>query len=288
MIALTQDFLAYGREKRADLVGIAPIARFDGVPAAHHPSSIFPEARSVVVVGKRIPRGTLRGIEEGSQFDLYAMYGQGWLRDRMLAMTTIALATWLEDHGWEAVPVQDLPPETPPSGVKVRPELPPPNVMIDVKQAAVRAGLGEIGYCGELLTPQFGPRQRCQVILTDAELEPSPMGETAVCDVCGECVTSCPLGALSKSADEVVTIAGKAMRVAAVDYSVCRSCRNGATPNPHHPAGQPDRLAAVCTRSCVDHLERAGRVENTFAAPFRQREAWQIDADGRTSLRLGS
>ena len=205
--------------------------------------------------------------------------------DRMLAITTVSLATWLEDHRYEACPVQELPPEVPPSGVSVRPGTPAPNIMIDVRAAAVRAGLAEIGLCGEVLTPQFGPRQRFQLILTDAPLEPTPMLEEPVCDQCGACVTSCPLGAFASGATRTLTIAGKSMTVADIDYGICRGCKNGARPNPHHGAGKPDRLAALCVRSCVDHLEREKRIENALENPFRKRPAWQIDPQGKSSLR---
>ena len=282
MNQLTGEFLAFAVETRADLVGVAPIERFDDVPPEHHPRSIFPEVRSVIVVGKRITRGTLRGLEEGTQFDIYGQYGLAWLKDRMLAITTIKLATWLEDRRWEACPVQDLDPDIPPSGVAVRGELPPPNVMIDVRAAAVRAGLAEIGYCGEVLTPWFGPRQRFQLILTDAPLTPTPMLEEAVCDGCRACVESCPLGAFK--GETTITIAGKSMQVADIDFAMCRACRNGARPNSDHPAGKPDRLGALCIRSCVDHLEKAGVLKNVIDSPFRRRPAWSRDARGVVSL----
>jgi epoxyqueuosine reductase len=284
MDTLTREFLAFAQEKRADLIGVAAIERFDDVPAEHHPVSIYPECRSVIALAKRITRGTLRGIEEGTQFDLYGQYGLSWLADRMLAITTITLATWLEDQRWEACPIQDLSPQIPPSGIAVRPDLPPPNVMIDVREAAVRTGLGEIGYCGEVLTPQFGPRQRFQLILTDAPLEPTPMLAEPVCDLCKACMKSCPLGAWDETGDQIVSIAGKEMTVAQIDFGKCRACRNGALPNPHHPAGKPDRLGALCVRTCVAHLDETGRVSNAFANPFRKRPAWQIDALGNKSL----
>jgi epoxyqueuosine reductase len=283
MNELTRGLRAFAAESRVDLLGVAPIERFEEVPAEHHPRTVFPEVRSVVVVGKRITRGTLRGVEEGTQFDLYAQYGQSWLADRMLAITTIGVATWLEDSRWEAVPVQDLPPEVPPSGVRVRPDLPPPNVMVDVREAAVRAGLGEVGWCGELLTPQFGPRQRLQLILTDAPLEPTSLLTEPVCDHCRECAAACPLGAFG-GGERTVSVCGREMAVADVDFAACRRCQNGARPNPHHTAGRPDRLGALCVRTCVHHLEAAGRVSNTFAHPFRQRPAWQVDASGASSL----
>lgn len=287
MNELTQEFRKFAEEKRADLVGIAPIERFDGISAEHHPRSIFPEVRSAIVIGKRITRGTLRGVEEGTQFDLYGQYGLAWLVDRMLAITTISLATFLEDHGWEAVPLQDLPPQVPPAGVSVKPDLPPPNVIVDVKDAAVRAGLGEVGWCGELLTPQFGPRQRFQLILTDADLDPTLLCATTVCDRCGECRNTCPLGAFRTGDEHMLSICGKNMVVADIDYGTCRKCKNGAQPNPYHPAGFPDRLGALCVRSCVDHLERAGQVENRFAGPFRKRPAWQVDLAGQATLQRG-
>ena len=114
MDPLSSAFLAFAKEARVDLVGVAPVERFDDVAADHHPRSIFPDTRSVVVIGKRITRGTLRGVEEGTQFDIYGQYGLAWLKDRMLAVATITLATWLEDHRWEACPIQDLDARIPP------------------------------------------------------------------------------------------------------------------------------------------------------------------------------
>jgi epoxyqueuosine reductase len=282
MNQLTQDFLAFAKEKRADLVGIAPIERFADVAPNHHPSSIFPETKSVIVLGKRITRGTLRGLEEGTQFDIYGQYGLSWLKDRMLAILTIDLATWLEDNRWECSPIQDLDPAIPPSGVKVTADRPAPNVMIDMRDAAVRAGLGEIGYSGEVLTPQYGPRQRFQLILTDAELTPTPMPTEAVCDQCGLCAKSCPLGAFV--GETTMTIAGREMPVAEINYAVCRSCGNGARGNGDHPAGRADRLGALCTRTCVHHLDQEKRIENALETPFRNRPAWQRNAQGQVSI----
>ncbi|MGQ9732675.1 MAG: hypothetical protein ACUVX8_15565 [Candidatus Zipacnadales bacterium] len=283
---LTREFSNFAVEKRTDLLGFAPIERFEEVPPEHHPASIFPETQTVIVVGKRLTRGTLRGIEEGTQFDIYGQYGLSWLADRMLAITTIALATWLEDRRWEACPVQDLPPQIPPSGVRVRPDRPPPNVMIDVREAAVRAGVGEIGYCGEVLTPQYGPRQRFQLILTDAALEPTPLLDEPVCDQCHACMESCPLNAWRQHEDRRLTICGKEATVAGIDFDKCRQCKNGARPNAAHSAGPPDRLGALCVRTCVAHLEEAGRLQNVFARPFRKRPAWQIDEMGKASLQM--
>lgn len=261
----------------ADVFGVADVERFDELPAGKHPRAIFPEARSVVVLGRRIPRGALRGVEEGTNFGNYVLYGLDWLDNRFTSLTTVRVAEWLEDAGWEAVPLPNLPPEVPPMGVAVRPGAPEPNVLLDATDAAVRAGVGEIGYLDVLLTPRFGPRQRVQMILTDAEIEPTPLLAEPVWPAGERCEGFCPLGAIGP--ETVRVICGKRMIVATIDYARCRQCKNGATANRQHPAGKPDRIAAVCIRSCMDLLERAGRVGNRFATPFRTRDVWTVKPD---------
>ena len=57
-----------------DLVGVANIERFENAPEDMHPSTIFPEARSVIVVGKRILRGGWQGSEEGTYWPSYTYF----------------------------------------------------------------------------------------------------------------------------------------------------------------------------------------------------------------------
>ncbi len=268
------DLTNFAKQARVDMLGVANIERFAELPPEKHPCTIFPETKSVILIGRRITRGTLRGVEEGTNFQTYSQYGCDWLEDRFLALATFQLAEFIEDNGWEAVPLQNLPPEVPPMGVQVRPNQPAPNVMLDFDDAAVRAGLGEIGYCGVLLTPQYGPRQRLQMILTDAVLEPDPLWQEQICLGSAACQKTCPLGAYGASKELV--IAGKKMQVATIDYAKCAHCKNGARPNRLHPAGKPDRLAAICIRNCLVCLEENKRIGNRFRIPFRQREAWSI------------
>lgn len=267
----------HARRCGCDVFGVADVKRFDELPADKHPRAIFPECRSVVVTGRRVPRGALRGVEEGTNFTDYRYYGDVWLDNQFTSLTTFRVAEFIEDNGFEAVPIPNLPPEVPPLGVRVADDRPAPNVMLDLDDAAVRAGVGEIGYCGLLLTPRFGPRQRVQMLLTSAVLEPDAILDKPVCPRDNSCGQVCPLGAFVGEQERV--ICGKRMKVADIKRSTCAGCRNGAKPNRWHAAGKPDRLAAVCTRSCVDALEKAGRIANTFAAPFRRRQPWVVRAE---------
>jgi len=142
-------------------------------------------------------------------------------------------------------------------GIPVKKGKPAPNVLIDINDAAVRAGLGEIGYCGIFLTPEFGPRQRFQIILTDAEIEPDPIRKENICDLCKECMKICPLGAIGKK-------------------EKCKICKNGAFPNIYYSEAKPDRIAALCSRTCLVHLEKNKRINNLFKENFRKRPIWKI------------
>jgi len=263
----------------ADLVGIAPVERFDGVKQQEDPREIFPEARAVVIAGRRITRGTLRGIEEGTNWNLYQCFGQKFLEDEFVTLTLFNTVAWLEDLGWEAVPVFPHPTEAHPQGVPVAEGKAAPNVVPDVNYAAVAAGLGELGLSGEFLSPEYGPRQRMAMIITDVPLVGDPMTDQQVCLKCETCLKHCPLGAFTGKF-ETVSVAGRGFPVAVFDRAKCRKCPNGAAPNRFHYKGRPDRLGAVCTRSCMVALERGGRLSNKFQNDFRKRDAWALDVYG--------
>lgn len=272
-----------------DLIGFAPKSRFDCVEPQKNPFSIFPEGKTVIMVGKRICRGALRGVEEGTNFGDYALFGAKWLEDEFLSIACYGLTNTLEDEGWEAVPLFPNPTEIAPMGVSVGDGRPAPNVFPDFDYAAVACGLCEIGLNGIALSERFGPRQRFHMIITDAELEPTPILEGSICDACGKCAKACPLGAISETETEEIKICGKRMTVAKIDYEKCKTCKNGAVPNRFSSAARPDRMAALCNRTCICHLEESDKLSNKFETEFRHRDAWAIgtcaravEGDGQT------
>ena len=102
-----------------DLIGFAPKERFEGLDPAHNPFSIFPEGKTVIMLGKRICRGSLRGVEEGTNFGDYKLFGSNWLEDEFLSLACYNLVRVLEDEGWETVPIFPNPAELKPTGVSV-------------------------------------------------------------------------------------------------------------------------------------------------------------------------
>jgi len=60
---------------------------------------------------------------------------------------------------------------------------------------AVKAGLGELGRLGLLITREFGPRVRLATVTTDLPLVPDrpvDLGVQAFCQMCRKCAVNCP------------------------------------------------------------------------------------------------
>lgn len=217
----------------------------------------------------------MRGVEEGTNFGDYNLFGNKWLEDEFLSLACYALTNTLEDNGWEAVPIFPNPCELAPTGVSVQDGRPAPNVFPDFNYAAVACGLCELGYNNIPLSQKFGSRQRFHMIITDAELPATPLLTESVCNKCKECVRACPLGAISDEFEEI-EICGKIMKVAKIDYEKCRTCKNGAVNNRFSNKARPDRIAAVCNRTCMICLEENNRVSNLFENQFRTAPAWSV------------
>ena len=188
----------------AHILGVADISRFSEAPERMHPRNIFPECKSVIAIVQPIPRSTYRGITEGTYWPNYTYYSYNRLNTLFRPMVTYEIARFIEDHGFEAVPVYpgvaETYPNVPQPLVAGRPL---PDIEINVRIAAVACGLGEIGWSKVFLHPVYGPRVRIGVILTDAVLAPDPLlPPGALCKRCMKCVPDCPGAAIPKPGEK--------------------------------------------------------------------------------------
>jgi len=191
----------------ADAVSVGSIDRWEGAPIQMDPRQIMPEAKSVIAIDFRVMRGSLRGIEEGTFFSNYSSMGYGGLTYLYMPLVVINLARYIEDDGWEAIPyghqsdwraIDNGGILRENYSVPVAEGRAHPDVMVHLRIAAYLSGLGEIGFSKVFLTPQFGPRQRLGIVITEAELEPDPIYDgPQLCDRCMACVNACPVGARS-------------------------------------------------------------------------------------------
>jgi epoxyqueuosine reductase len=200
--------LKYG----ADLVGIGDICRYEGVTPEHDPRMICPTAKSVIGLAIRIPRGTIKVLDRGTQQYAFTSLATKTASEDLFVMLLLRMARLIENEGYEACLQRTCPnlrakddfgtnPEVESclhlgAAVAVDPGKPSPDVLIDFAQSAVICGMGSIGYKGNVLTPEFGPFQRLGFIITNMPLEPDPVFAESICDGCGECLKACPGNAI--------------------------------------------------------------------------------------------
>lgn len=298
----------------ADSVGISSIERFQGAPSQMDPRQIMPEARSVIAMAFRVNRGSLRGVEEGTFFSNYSSMGYGGLTYLYIPIVVINLAKHIEDFGFEAIPYghqsdwRAIDNEGNLRNDYSRPVeegRAHPDVMVHLRIAAYLSGLGEIGYSKVFLTPQFGPRQRLGIVITEAELQPDPIYEgRPLCDRCKICVKECPGNAISGDETVKANIGGNDLEWAKIDYQACDiALRGGEEAGEGEEAsymeGKHIKPASIspfykkppnlyktgeaicggkgCLRACMMHLESKGILENRFDKPFRRRKPWKVD-----------
>ena len=208
---LTRKLEQKARELGADLVGIAPVSRYEHAPKLLSPRGHWPGARNIIVVATHHTDGVVEmgGREHPQQIGPYAV--QGWMNSRNEHMVW-ELARLLHAEGWGAMPM-------PATNIwRFRPYGDVDHAFVpDISNihAAAAAGLGEIGYNGLLLTPEFGPRQRFCTLISDAPLEATPLYRgPALCDRCLLCAKHCLTQAFDKEVlgECEVVIEDKVMR----------------------------------------------------------------------------
>lgn len=185
------------KELGIDDIGIGNIERFENAPPLMSIKNYFPGAKSVIAVVMRIPRGSYRGIEEGTHWHNYTFYAYNKLNTVFRPRLTYELCRFIENFGWEAVPHYPSVPERNPSREPVAPGKLPSDIITSTRLVAAGTGVGEIGHSKVFLNKKFGPRLRLGLIFTDAELEPDPILDTGtICSHCGACARECPGNAI--------------------------------------------------------------------------------------------
>ncbi len=209
-MGLKERIKQYAYQIGADLVGFGDIGRCRHAPVMMSPQGIYPDAKTVIVLGLHHPDAC---IELGGETHPQNIgpYTVQYLMNSRLDEMSYRTATFLEEEGYGSVPI-------------VSSNIWRYNEYKDLKAVfapdvshiymAVVTGLAEIGYSGLAISPEYGARNRFVTIITDAEVEPDPLiPPGTVCDGCMLCKKHCPAQALSKE------IAGeKVLRIDPYEY----------------------------------------------------------------------
>jgi len=213
-----------------EVVGIANIERFADAPERMHPANIFPGCRSVISIVQPIPRGSYRGITEGTHWNNYTYYSYNRLNTVFRPLLTDEISRFIEQHGYEAVPVYPGVPESYPNHPNPIPGRPAADINLNIRIAALACGLGEIGWSKVFLHPVYGPRVRIGNILTDAVLEPDPLIKPGtLCKRCMKCVPDCPGNAIpGKNGPSIkIRIEGQEYEWGDVNMGRCTATHHG-------------------------------------------------------------
>jgi len=173
--------------KGADLVGIASVSRFEGAPDGHKPEDILPDAKTVIVLAKRIPNGVVMDGPATSYHNMMIIFYD------QLDLIAHEMAIYIEQQGAVAIPVPSDDPyyDWNPDKVHGRGDL-------SHKHAAQAAGLGKLGKNSLLITPEFGNRVQLVSVVTNLNLESDPLVEDELCpSKCIICIESCPVKAIT-------------------------------------------------------------------------------------------
>ena len=134
--------------------------------------------------------------------------------------------------------------------------------------AAVAAGLGEIGWNGQVLTPQYGPRQIFASLVTDAPLAFDSLYDgPQLCQECHSCVKACPSQAISKEDSVSISVKGKTFSWGKNDRLRCDwACKYGfmREAGPGYIGSQtdfpvPDKITPEAVCKAMENSDRLQR-----------------------------
>lgn len=204
------------RRLGADLCGIAPVKRFKDAPRGFRPNDIFKQARSVVVIAKRVPDSAFLSENPVP----YTFTCDVTLEAVHQMICQLALS--LQEMGIMAMPIPSEPylhwDEKRREGRGI----------LSLKHAGYLAGLGVLGRNTLLTNDALGNRITLGALLLNVSLRGDPIAKYKLCsDDCQACINACSAKALDgrtvtqklcRKVSQVTTKKGYALYI-------CNRCR---------------------------------------------------------------
>jgi epoxyqueuosine reductase len=207
------------RESGAALVGIASRDRLSDAPPSGDPGYLLPSTRSIISFAVPFDRTVLRNFFSKKDWlshcadkkDLHLqLYG---VNDR--------LEEFLRGEGYEARGVDGNCVYRPENGSTDPSQMTEFVPDFSHRYGAIAAGLGRVGWSGNLLTPEYGAAVILGTVLTSAELQSDPLLEENPCDGCKLCAAVCPVEMIERRKSVTVTIAGITEEIAEKRPNTC-------------------------------------------------------------------
>ena len=178
--AAAEEVKHVARRFGADLVGITDndprwryTHKFSDISGTERPNDVPDDLPYVIVTAQAMDHALIRTVPSALSG---AATGLGYSHDALVVLST---AQYIRNLGYNAVASMND------SALAI--------------PLAVKAGLGEYGRHGLLITKDFGPRVRLGKIFTDLPLaldRPIDFGVKAFCEICRRCSQACPVKAI--------------------------------------------------------------------------------------------
>lgn len=203
---LSQQIKEQARKQGAHLAGISSVERLAQSPPSGNGNTLLHGARSVISFAIALDK------KNTSDFLLKKSW-EPHCRDRKETVKKLytigdSLVQTLESLGHRAVNVDINNNYIPEEGAADITEMTEFLPWFSHRYAGVAAGLGRLGWSGNLMTPEYGSLVELGSVITDAVMEEDSLCEENPCDSCKMCTAVCPAGMINPRESEKVIIAG--------------------------------------------------------------------------------
>ncbi len=246
--ALQKRIIKFCEEHGADLVGFAPVERWDEaneVPPDFRPKAIWPPAKTVIVIGIQMPLPVVETTPSVLHMELYKTV------NIELDALAVNLMRYLNRLGHPSFFFTR-------DGYSSLAALEEKTLAaFSHVMAAKYAGLGTIGLSHCLLTPEYGPRVRFVSVFTAAVLPSGAVLEEDLCIKCGLCAEACPKQAIRIREGDIIGDYDKASCLERSKELTERGC---------YPCG-------TCTKVCPIGKDRLLYKQKGIAKKYRAESA---------------
>jgi epoxyqueuosine reductase QueG len=174
---LSEEIQTYLKSEGADIVGFADLQNLPAEVRNDYPFGI-----SIAVV---LDPEIIRNIINGPDLEYFLEYKRA---NELLGILGEKAALYLEEKGCRARSF---------SATNTDIDWDTLSTRLPHKTVATRAGLGWIGKCALLITPEYGSAVRITSVLTDAKLPAGTPKNDSDCGECHACVDICPGSAVT-------------------------------------------------------------------------------------------
>ena len=197
-MGIKEEIIAVARDIGIDKVGFTSRERLDNAPRSGDLGYVLPGSKSAVSLAVALEKPAIRAYL--SKEDQTAHVRDHKLSYVKLVDAAQAIAALLREKGYEAV--------SPWPNIEYRENMPymamvPP---VSHRYIACAAGLGWLGWSGNLIMPDYGATVSLSTVVTSAELEPDPMVRGDFCQKCRLCAMACPSRFIAQKDETQITI----------------------------------------------------------------------------------